>query len=365
MRPSFIVFLTILSAFLYLANLVVYEATATIFNIVSPTSLLLLALKLGILSASFIASTFLGMKYYNFFTRWYYRLSVIWIGFFVYLFLVSVLYGLVAGLLGSTAVTFGLICFAIAFLSGVYGLFHAGKIKIKEVNITLPNLPEVWKGRKIVWTSDLHLGQLHGSRFTKKVVDIINETPHDMVFIGGDLFDGTGAPDVHELVSPLMKLSPPLGTYFITGNHEEFGDNKKFLEAIRGVGIKILMNEVYTKDDLQIIGVDYKEAANKERFKKILSTLVIDKTKPSILLKHEPKDLDVAEERGISLQISGHTHRAQLWPLEYIARMTYKGFAYGLKNFKNMQVLISSGTGTWGPPMRVGTDSEILVISFN
>lgn len=79
------------------------------------------------------------------------------------------------------------------------------------------------------------------------------------------------------------------------------------------------------------------------------------------MLKHEPKDLSVAQEAGISLQISGHTHKAQLWPLEYIAQLSYKGYAYGLKRLENMYVYTSSGVGIWGPPMRVGTTDEIVL----
>ena len=95
-----------------------------------------------------------------------------------------------------------------------------------------------------------------------------------------------------------------------------------------------------------------------------LSRLAIDPRKPSILLKHEPRDLDVAEAAGISLQISGHTHKAQMWPLVYVAQRSYKGFAYGLKRLGRMQVYTSSGVGSWGPPMRVGTDGEIVVITL-
>jgi predicted MPP superfamily phosphohydrolase len=218
----------------------------------------------------------------------------------------------------------------------------------------------------VIWISDLHLGQLHGPRFARKVADIVNTLSPDIIFIGGDLFDGTGAPDAGELTLPLRTLAAPLGTYFITGNHEEFGDaTPKFLVAVAGAGMHILQDEMTEIDGLQIIGVDYKNAVHRDQFKKILEHLPIDREKPSILLKHEPKDLDVAEATGISLQISGHTHRAQIWPFEYIASLVYKGYVYGLKAHGKMQVYTSSGVGTWGPPVRVGTDSEIVVLSFS
>ncbi len=359
-----VIFLGVFSSFLYIANLVVYDALANIFSIMVSWQLLLLGTMLGVFSGSFIAATVLGMRYYNLFTRRYYLFSAVWIGFFVYLFFTSVIYGLLAMLPVVLPPAVGELLVIVALLVSIYGVLHARNIRMVEVEVILPHLPDVWRGRKGVWVSDLHLGQLHGPSFAHKIVEKINGLAHDIIFIGGDLFDGTGAPDIRELVAPFTALRAPLGTYFITGNHEEFGDSNRFIQAVAAVGIKVLQDEKVDVDGLQIVGVDYHNASEVENFKKILSKIALDASKPSILLKHEPKDLHVAEAAGIALQISGHTHRAQLWPLEYVAQLTYKGFAYGLKNFKDMQVFTSSGTGSWGPPMRVGTHSEIVVFTF-
>ena len=246
----------------------------------------------------------------------------------------------------------------------IYGIFHNKNIRIVEMQIPLPDLPASWENKKAIWISDLHLGQINGLSFLRKIVEKINTFPHDIIFIGGDLFDGTSAPDINELIAPLKGLSAPEGIYFITGNHEEFGNNEKFISAVKSVGIKVLQDKLINLNGLQLVGVDYSTASNRAQFEKILSGLSIDKNKASILLKHEPKDLDIALQAGISLQISGHTHRAQLWPLGYIADLIYKGFAYGLKAYGKMSVFTSSGAGTWGPPMRVGTNSEIVVFTF-
>jgi predicted MPP superfamily phosphohydrolase len=85
---------------------------------------------------------------------------------------------------------------------------------------------------------------------------------------------------------------------------------------------------------------------------------------PSILLKHQPDLLGVAESNGVSLQLSGHTHKAQMFPLSLITKWIYHGFDYGLHRFGNMQIYTSSGVGTWGPPLRVGTKAEIVRITF-
>jgi hypothetical protein len=249
-------------------------------------------------------------------------------------------------------------------VAGVYGLLHARRLHVKHVAVTLPKMVPSWQGKRIVFASDFHLGQLSGSSWARHVVATINSLPHDAVFIGGDLFDGTGAPDIDELIAPLKDLKAAQGTFFVTGNHEEFGDNSRFIAAVRACGMRVLTNDVVMLDGLQIVGVDWAQASNTDNFRKILASLAIDRDRTSILLKHEPKDLDVASDAGISLQISGHTHRAQQWPLEYAARRVYNDYAYGLKNYRDMLVYISSGAGTWGPPMRVATDCEIVVFTL-
>ncbi len=357
-------FLVVMVAFLSVANYGVYRVLALLFSLQNPSQLIILGTILGLLSVAFLLSTILGMQFYNFFTRSIYTISATWMGAFSYLLLGSMLCSLVILVTGGVPTYLGLIFVSTTILVSLYGIFHAQDIQVKEVEVQIAHLPTLWQGRRAVWISDIHLGQISGRSFMQKVVDRVSKIPHDIVFIGGDLFDGTSAPDLQNFVQPLRDLTAPLGVYFITGNHEEFGDNSKFLSAVRSVGITTIIDEKIEIDGMQIIGVDYHNAAQTEGFRSILSSLSIDKEKPSILLKHEPKDIEVAHEAGISFQISGHTHKAQLWPLEYVARLTYKGFAYGLKAYKNMQVFVSSGVGTWGPPMRVGTDSEVVLFTF-
>lgn len=368
-RPSLataLLFIGILSLILFIANWVVYETLADIFVITALGQLRVLGILLGVLSASLIISTLLGMRYYNAFTRVYSLFSSVWIGFFVYLFLFSILYVLLLVILPTTQLGHvGVIFIMCALTISIYGIFHAKKIRTVDIRVKIRNLPENWKNKKAIWISDLHLGQIHNASFTRQVVEKINTLSCDIIFIGGDLYDGTTAPNIHELIAPLKELSAPQGIYFITGNHEEFGSSGKFISAVKSIGVEVLQDKMVTIDGLQLIGVDYLTASNRDQFRKILSELSIDSNKASILLKHEPKDIDVALDAGISFQISGHTHRGQQWPLEYVARAVYKGFSYGLKNFKDMPVYVSSGVGTWGPPIRVGTSSEIVVFNFS
>jgi predicted MPP superfamily phosphohydrolase len=117
-------------------------------------------------------------------------------------------------------------------------------------------------------------------------------------------------------------------------------------------------------DGLQIIGVDYRDSRREEQFRAILEKMGIDRHKPSILLKHAPLNLEVAREQGVSLQLSGHTHRGQVFLFRFITSRVYQGYDYGLKWFGNLLVYTSSGAGTWGPPMRLDTNPEIVVIKF-
>jgi uncharacterized protein len=163
----------------------------------------------------------------------------------------------------------------------------------------------------------------------------------------------------------LRSLNAPSGTYYVTGNHEFYlPDLATALAVIRSTGVHILDDEQVTIGGINFVGVDYRSVNKPESFKKVLEKIGIDHLRPNILIKHEPKDLDVAEAAGISLGFFGHTHQGQIFPLSLFTRQIYKGFDYGLKPHGKMQVYTSSGVGTWGPPLRLGTKSEIVVVEF-
>ena len=360
-------FVLVLLILLSLANLLVYQAVISIFVVTVSWQFTLLGTILFLMTGGFITSTVLGMMYSNKWIRMSSLATSIWMGFFVYLFSAMILYGFIAMLPVGALSLIGGVLLLIAIGVSIYGVIHARNIHIVEVTVPMKNLPTQWKNRRAIWVSDLHLGHIHTSAFTRKVVDTIKTIPYDILFIGGDLYDGTTTPDLVELIAPFKEIAEKGNVYFITGNHEEFRSADKFLNAVTSIGIQVLQDKKITVDEMQIIGVDYTTASDHDRFREILWGLLIDSDKASILLKHEPKDIDVAYDAGISLQISGHTHRAQLWPLSYIASLIYKRFAYGLQvtgKGRLMNVFTSSGVGTWGPPMRVGTNSEIVVFTF-
>jgi predicted MPP superfamily phosphohydrolase len=358
------IFVGIISIFLYIANLVVYEGLALAFEL-RLAGLVTLGVLLGVLAAGFIGMMILGSYYYNAFTRVTYTVLATWMGTFANLFFASVALGLLLFVTPTDLiyqVSIGV--YSLALLVSVYGIWHAKQIKVARYNVQLPNLPTEWKGKRALWISDLHLGQIHGPKFADKVAKAVMKEAADIIFVGGDMYDGTGAPDPYDLAEPLKAMTAPWGVFYITGNHEEFGDNSGFIHSANAVGMRVLMDELVNIHGLNIIGVDYAHANDPARFKEILRDLEIEPNKPSILLKHEPNNLTVAEAAGVSLQISGHTHYGQQWPFGYLAQLSYKGYAYGLKKHGNMQQLTSSGIGTWGPPVRIGSNAEMVVITF-
>lgn len=304
----------------------------------------------------------------SFWARWLYTISVSWVGFSYLFLLASILCWLFFAIsrLASLPVDRKLlmeIFLGLAFLGSVYGIINAGVIRITRVELPIQHLPPAWKGKTAVWVSDTHLGPVRNRRFAQHISVLVQNLKPDVVFIGGDLFDGepTG---LDEMIEPFSRICTPHGTYFITGNHEEFGDNTPYLSAVRRAGIRVLNNDKVELDGLQVIGVDYADTRRQEQFRETLKRIKIDRQRPSLLLKHTPLNLHVAQEQGITAQLSGHTHHGQLFLFRFVTARVYQGYDYGLKWFHGLPVYTSSGAGTWGPPMRIDTVPEIVQITF-
>jgi len=366
----FFLFVGIVQSILFFGHWFLYKTLISFFGVTYPAKLWTLRIVLGILSISFIGSSFLSFRFSSFPVRYLYTASVSWLGILYLLVLASALAWIIWGAmklfhfsLDRRTLMIGLIVFS--FMACLYGFWNATAIRIKTITLPLPNLPEVWKDKTAVWISDIHLGQVRNHRFAQEITKKIQDLRPDIVFIGGDLFDGGEAMDLNHMVQPFSQISSTYGSHFITGNHEEFYDNTPYLDAVRQAGVRVLNNEKVELDGLQIIGVGFRNSRNQEQFRAMLQRMKIDLQKPSILLKHAPVDLQIASDEGISAQISGHTHQGQVLLFRFITSWIYKGYDYGLKNFGDFLVYTSSGVGTWGPPMRIDTEPEIVVIRFS
>lgn len=341
------------------------EASVYDFNPLGHWRLLIV---FAILSVSFLATSLIGFQLTNVALRFVYRITALWLGFVNYAFFSAVLcwiFCLVARLSGLRMERryFALAFLAVAAAVTIYGVINAAWTRVRRITVNLPKLPDSWRGRTAVLISDLHLGNVRTDGFVRRIVKMVAGQKPDVVFIAGDLYDGTPA-DLARLAEPWRALKPPLGAFFVEGNHEEFTDHTKYVKAVAATGVRVLNNERAVVDGLQIVGVTYRDATHGEHFRKILRSTGLNSATPSILLTHAPDRVQVPAEEGVSLQLSGHTHRGQFWPWSRAAARMYGKYVYGLQTSGQMQIYTSCGAGTWGPPLRVGNNPEIVVIHF-
>ena len=371
MRRRIAIFVTVVQCILFAGHWLLYE---TLSNFLleparpSPLGISAAAWVFLLISMSFVAASLLAWRYNNTLIRAFYSLAAMWLALFNFLFFAAcacwVIYGIsrlfrwqLDGRL------LAIVSFAVALAAGVYGLVNAAWLRVKRVSVQLPGLPESWRGRVAALVSDTHLGHVRGAGFIRRIVALLNRAKPDIVLLAGDVFDGT-AVNAEKVVSPFREIAAPLGTYFVTGNHEEFRDSSQYIAAIAKAGVRVLKNEKVTVDGLQIVGVFYHESTWEPRLEEILQAASIDRARASILISHEPRHLAVAEREGISLQVSGHTHGGQMIPWTRFAHRIFGRFVHGLQRFGQMLVYTSYGAGTWGPPARVGTYAEIVLIEF-
>lgn len=368
MRRRIPVFIAIVQSILFLVHLVVYVTWTFFWGPMNPSRLLDLRFALALLSVSFVAASFLGFLYFNFFVRIFYTLAAVWLGLVNFFFMAAcacwIVY-VVPAMFGAPierrplAIAF----FRLALLVGMYGILNASATRVKRVSVKLPGLPESWRGRTAALVSDWHLGNVRNRGFVRRILKTLTGLRPDVLFITGDLFDGT-AIDLKRLVEPWAGFSLPLGSFFVTGNHEEFSSREKYIETVKRCGIRALNNEKIILDGLQIVGVHYHESINREQLRSLLKQAALDQEVASVLLVHTPDRLAIAEEAGISLQMCGHTHQGQFFPFTLIVKRIYGQFAYGLNRLGDLMVYTTCGVGTWGPPFRVGTTPEIVLFRF-
>lgn len=360
-------FIAILQLVLFLAHFLLYKTW--MFQSPAAADSPWSKLALGILSVTFVPASLLAFRYTNRFVRVFYRTAAVWIGLLSFLAIAMVCSWAVYGvaLLARLNLNFHFtaeILFGIAVVTGFCGVFNASWTRITRMTIKLENLPNAWRGRKAALISDLHLGPVRNGSFLRRMIaKILDEKPH-AIFIAGDLYDGT-AIDAQRAAEPLSQLtSAPHGVYFVAGNHEQFRDEAEYLRAVESAGVRVLTNEKLELDGLQLAGVPYGNAANPRAFASVLQRLRPDPDRASILLTHAPDYPEIAAAAGFSLQLSGHTHLGQFIPWSWIAKRIYKQFVYGLSWIGKMQVFTSSGAGTWGPPLRLGSNPEIVMLQF-
>jgi uncharacterized protein len=367
-RTGLLGFIAVIQTVLFLTHFLLYETWTFSGVETGAGGSRWLKILTGVLSISFLVASLLAFRYTSPALRAFYRASAIWLGMLSFLFLAAASSWFVFGITRLAGLDLNFhriveVLFGTAIIAGLYGVFNASWTRITRISVRLANLPETWRGRKAALISDLHLGHVRNGSFLRRMVSKILQEEPDAIFIAGDLYDGT-AIDARRAAAPLSKLTAPHGVYFVAGNHEQFGDDSKYLRAVEAAGVRVLSNEKVEADGLQIIGVPYRHATQNGHFASVLQGIGVDRERASILLTHAPDHPEVAEAAGVSLQLSGHTHVGQFIPWSWMARRIYRQFVYGLSRIGKMQVFTSSGAGTWGPPLRLGSNPEIVMLQF-
>jgi len=222
---------------------------------------------------------------------------------------------------------------------------------------------------RIAMASDIHLGTIVGRKRLERIAEIISEARPDLVLFPGDLVDEDLAPVIKDNIGEtLCSISAPLGVFGITGNHEYIGGAEEAVAYLEQHGVRMLRDSCIVLDGgITLCGREDRSSAQfGGKRRKGLEILLrdVDRTRPLILMDHQPFDLDSVAHAGVDLQVSGHTHHGQLWPLNYITNRVYEQ-SWGYLQKLGTHFYVSSGVGSWGPPMRLGNRPEIVVLTLH
>ena len=244
----------------------------------------------------------------------------------------------------------------------LFGLFLYGNLhyynKVR-VPLDLKSSKPLPRAYKVVMLSDLHLGYHNPRKELTRWMDMINAEHPDFILIAGDVIDGSMRPLIEEqMAEEFHRLEAPV--YACLGNHEFYAGHPEAKQFYQDAGINLLIDDATVIDSsIVIIGRD--DRTNMRR--KPIKDLMDNKDLYSIVLDHQPYNLDRAEAAGVDFQLSGHTHRGQVWPISWITDHIYE-CSWGSHQRGNTQFYISSGIGIWGGKFRIGTQSEYVVATL-
>ena len=389
-----ITFLGVVLLLLGIVHGYLYLSFNAFFDIPPPFARRILLPLIVFLAVSFVLSSVCVRQFPGSASTIFYIFSSLWLGTALYHALASTIAWPVVAAVRWTSrpdlsmvPRYAALClYSLAALFALYGAVNAHRVQVTRLSVSIRNLPDAWKGRTIAQLSDLHLGPYWGRGFLETVVETTLGLRPDVIVITGDLFDGAGG-DPGQFLEGLKRLNAPMGVYFVSGNHEVYSGLEQALSVVRQAGIEVLDDNLVNIDGLQLVGVASPPLDDpKQRAFDFSGLDGFDGQAATILLYHTPTDFSAttirpgggnspyfspkvsfrtAMEKGVSLQLSGHTHAGQFIPFTWLTEKIYGGCHYGLKRFGDFQIYIHSGTGTWGPPFRSGSPSEIALITLD
>ncbi len=302
-----------------------------------------------ICSVSLISSSILRSYFDNIVSRIIFIIAANWLGIMWLLFSTLIVYEIVRLFIKINPVTAGIAILTIVGLATISAMINAQLVRVKELvipgNINL----------NIVQLSDIHLGST-SEKFLRRVIEKTNALEPNVVVITGDLVDGYNG----KTEKALMKLKELKAiTFFVTGNHEIYAGPEGAAEALGRMNVKVLRNQLVNYNDIQIIGID--ESTDLQDVGWIVERLNRNKSKFCVLLSHRPISPKVLADTKINLELAGHLHGGQIFPFNYIVGLFHK-YMSGLYKENGSYLYVTTGTGTWGPRMRLGSRSEIVLI---
>ena len=251
----------------------------------------------------------------------------------------------------------------------ISGYINADNPRIKKLDIKISKQRgALGQSYKIVMASDLHIGTMVSGKKLNEIVKMINSQNPDLILFAGDLVDE----DISSVIrnhygEDLRSLTAKYGIFAITGNHEYIGGVEAACKYLNNHNITMLRDSTaLINNDFYVVGREDRGISGfmglkRKSFAELLTG--IDKSKPIIAMDHQPFDLNEAAEKGIDFQLSGHTHHGQIFPLNLLTNAIYE-VSWGYKKIANTQYYVSSGLGTWGPPIRIGNTPELVVINL-
>jgi predicted MPP superfamily phosphohydrolase len=246
------------------------------------------------------------------------------------------------------------------------GYINARNPRVKELFLEINKSGHGRKELTISMASDIHLGTIIRKAKARELVRLLNAPKPDLILFAGDVVDEDLAPVIRDnLGEALCQLKAGIGIFAITGNHEYIGGAGPAVDYLEKHGIRMLRDTaILVNKQFYLVG---REDRDKPRFsgkpRKELSEIMkdVDLSYPVILMDHQPFNLGTAASLGADLQLSGHTHHGQIWPFNYITEAIYE-VSWGYKKIGNTHIYVSSGFGTWGPPVRLGNRPEVVII---
>ncbi|MCI8806071.1 MAG: metallophosphoesterase [Clostridiales bacterium] len=264
----------------------------------------------------------------------------------------------------------GITVIVISFLAIVYGVYNASDISVSEYRVSISKDKGNIKGLNSVMFSDTHIGTTIKEKELDEIVQMVNALKPDIIFLCGDIFDEGTSQHLKEYASDAFsKFQSGYGTYYITGNHEYYaGDSDNSIKYMEDAGINVLKDEyVFVNDSFYVVGRADKEVFREDGIeRKELTEILngIDKDYPIILLDHRPVGINLSKDNGVDLQFSGHTHAGQIFPINFLSSIS-NDLNYGYLKNGDFNIVVSSGCGTWGVPIRIGSDTEIVNVKIN